>query len=87
MITLAAHQVVPDYDRWKLAFDEHQPIRCKYGGIEHRIYQDLDNPKRLYVYLDFPSEAAARAFLEDPSLPEVILRSGLDGAPRLRLID
>ena len=84
MITLSAHQVIADYERWKLAFDEHQGVRCRYGGVNHRIYQDLDDPRRLAVYCDFPSEAAARAFLDEPSLKEAIERSGAEGGARFR---
>ena len=38
------------------------------------------------IHNDFPSEEAARAFMDDPSLPEAMERGGVDGRPGTGLI-
>jgi hypothetical protein len=73
--------MVRDYDAWKAVFDEHEDVRRGHGEIEHRVYRDIHNPNRVVVHNDFQSEAAARGFLEDPSLVEAMQRGGVEGEP------
>lgn len=39
------------------------------------------------VHNDFPSEAAARSFLGDPSLKEAMGRAGVEGEPGIAFIE
>jgi quinol monooxygenase YgiN len=80
-VTLVVHHRVHDYDVWKPVFDEHEAVRRSHGEIEHRIYQTLGDPASVVIHNDFPSEEAARAFADDPSLPEAMERGGVDGKP------
>jgi quinol monooxygenase YgiN len=86
MITLVVHHMVRDYDTWKAVFDEHEGVRRSHGEIEHRVYRDIHNPQRVVVHNDFPSEDAARGFMEDPSLKEAMERAGVEGEPALTFI-
>jgi quinol monooxygenase YgiN len=87
MVILVVHHRVRDYDAWKLVFDEHEIVRRSHGEIEHRVYRDLNDPNRVIVHNDFPSEEAARAFLEDPSLQEAMQRAGVEGEPGVSFIE
>ena len=87
MTTLVVHHRVADYDAWKTVFDEHEPVRRSHGEIEHRIYRDLHDRNRVIVHNDFPSEAAADAFMHDPSLREVMARAGVEGEPGISFIE
>jgi hypothetical protein len=80
-VTLVVHHRVHDYDVWKPVFDEHEGVRRSRGEIEHRIYQTLGDPASVVIHNDFPSEEAAWAFADDPSLPEAMERGGVDGKP------
>ncbi len=85
MVTLVVHHHVEDFDVWRPVFDEHEPVRRGHGETEHRLYQDPGNRNRLVVHNDFPSAAAAEAFANDPSLPEVMARAGVTGEPSVGL--
>ncbi len=85
-VTLVVHHRVRDYDVWKPVFDEHEGVRRGHGEVEHRIYQTLGDAESVVIHNDFPSEEAARAFMDDPSLPEAMERGGVDGRPGTGLI-
>jgi quinol monooxygenase YgiN len=86
-VTLVVHHRVADYDAWKRVFDEHEPVRRSHGEIEHRIYRDIHDPNRVVVHSDFPSEDAAHAFVEDPSLKDVMARAGVEGEPGISFME
>jgi quinol monooxygenase YgiN len=87
MVTLVVHHRVRDYDAWKPVFDEHEPVRRSHGEVEHRIYRDIHDPNCVVVHNDFPSEDAARAFTEDPSLAEAMERAGVEGEPGMSFME
>jgi len=87
MVTLVVHHSVRDFDAWKPVFDEHEQVRRSHGEVEHRIYRDIQDRNRVIVHNDFPSEEAARGFLEDPSLKEAMSRAGVEGEPGVALIE
>jgi quinol monooxygenase YgiN len=86
-VTIVVHHRVADYDAWKPVFDEHEAVRRSHGEIEHRVYRDLRDPNRVIVHNDFPSEAAGRGFIEDPSLKEAMARAGVEGEPGISFIE
>jgi heme-degrading monooxygenase HmoA len=87
MVTLVVHHRVRDYDAWKPVFDEHESVRRSHGEIEHRVYRDINDPNRVVVHNDFPSEDAALAFTEDPSLREAMERGGVEGEPGISFME
>jgi len=87
MVILVVHHRVADFDAWKQVFDEHEPVRRGHGETEHRIYRDLNDPNRVVAHNDFPSREAAQAFLDDPSLREVMARAGVEGEPGISFIE
>jgi quinol monooxygenase YgiN len=87
MVILVVHHRVADYDAWKRVFDEHEQVRRSHGEVEHRVYRDLNDANRVVVHNDFPSREAAQAFLDDPSLPEVMGRAGVEGEPGISFIE
>ena len=87
MVTLVVFHHVRDYDTWKAVFDEHEGVRRGHGELAHRIYRGVDDPNRVIVHNDFPSEDAARALMADPSLPAAMERAGVTDEPWLGLIE
>ncbi|MGB7589374.1 MAG: hypothetical protein WBM00_11770 [Solirubrobacterales bacterium] len=61
--------------------------KARHGEVEHRVYRDIQDPNRVVVHNDFPSEAAARSFLGDPSLKEAMGRAGVEGEPGIAFIE
>jgi hypothetical protein len=80
-VILVIHHWVDDFAVWKPVFDEHEAVRRTHGAIEHRLFQDPLQPNRIVVHIDFPSETAAQGFAADPSLPEAMVRGGVQGEP------
>jgi hypothetical protein len=52
-----------DYESWKQLFDS-DPGGRKEAAKRHRLFRAADNPNRVYVSTEFPTEDAARAFRE-----------------------
>jgi len=82
MTTLAVQQSVADYDAWETAFDEHEKARRSHGATGHRVLRNGDD---VLVLIEFPDEASAQSFQSDPSLPEVMARAGVIGAPDISM--
>jgi voltage-gated potassium channel Kch len=74
---------VEDYDRWYPVFKEHGEIRRSHGATGHAILRATDDPNTLVIVNDFSTVEGARAFATDPSLPDVMQRAGVDGAPQV----
>jgi quinol monooxygenase YgiN len=61
--------------------------RASERETEHRVHRDLHDPNRVVVHNDFPSEEAARAFVDDPSLKDVMERAGVEGEPGISFME
>ncbi|MGZ5307333.1 MAG: cyclase [Actinomycetota bacterium] len=78
---------VEDYDRWYPVFKEHGEIRRSHGATGHSILRATDDPNTLVIVNEFSTAEGARAFATDPSLPAVMQRAGVDGAPQVWICD
>jgi hypothetical protein len=83
---IVQHHVV-DYDRWYPVFTEHEAVRRKHGATGHSINRAVEDPNTLVIVNDFATIEGARAFTQDPSLPEAMQRGGVDGAPQVWIVD
>lgn len=83
---IVQHHVV-DYDRWFPVFTEHEVVRRQHGATGHSINRAVADPNTLVVVNDFATLDGARAFTQDPSLPAVMARAGVDGAPQIWIVD
>jgi hypothetical protein len=55
---------VPDFDRWKHAFESDPMDRKGSGVTRYHIYRSVDEPNLVMIDLDVETLAQARAFLE-----------------------
>lgn len=78
---------VADYDRWIPVFNEHEAVRRAHGATGHTIHRAVADPNSVVILNDFASLEGARAFAQDPSLPEAMQRAGVDGAPQVWIVD
>lgn len=74
---------VADYDAWLTVFTEHGDVRRKHGATGHSVSRSVADPNTLVIVNDFATLAGAQAFATDPSLPDVMHRAGVDGAPQV----
>ena len=85
MQMLAINHDVEDYDRWKAVFDEFPPARG--GALFHRINRNVDDLNNITVVAGFETTAAARAFVDNAELKDVMHRAGVTSQPRVELFE
>ncbi|HYM84470.1 MAG TPA: cyclase [Candidatus Dormibacteraeota bacterium] len=78
---------VADFDRWLPVFNEHEAVRRLHGATGHAIARDVTDPGSVVIINDFSSVDGARGFMADPSLPVVMQRAGVEGAPKVWLVE
>ena len=83
---IVQHQVA-DYDRWFPVFIDHGGVRRQYGATGHTVARDSADPNNVLIVNDFATIEGARAFSQDPSLPDAMHRGGVDGPPQVWIVD
>ena len=63
MFTVQIEHPVPDYERWRAAFDRDPANREASGVRRYRVYHPVDDAKIVIVELDFDDRSKAEAFL------------------------
>lgn len=87
MVAVIVRHRVRDFDAWKPVFDEHGAVRRRHGALGHQLYRVSGDPHEVVVVNLFRDAAGAQAFSTDPSLPEVMHRAGVEGAPDIRICE
>jgi heme-degrading monooxygenase HmoA len=85
MATLFVRVTVADYKAWRKIFDEFQPTAAGHGFKSTAVYQTADNPNEVTVMHDFDSVESARTFTQAEDLKDAMQRSGVIGAPTIRI--
>ena len=63
MIILRIEHPVPDYNAWKVAFD-NDPVDRKGSGVKrYSIFQPLEDPNYVIIDLEFDTAAEAKVLL------------------------
>lgn len=75
-ITVVLSATVPDFNKWKILFDEDEDKRVK-GGIHATPHRDLDDPTRLCIISEAPSKEAFMTLFRDPELQKRRLSVGV----------
>ena len=78
---------VADYDRWLPVFTEHEAVRRQHGATGHTVNRDVSDPNSIVILNDFATLDGARAFSQDPSLPEAMARGGVEGHPQVWIVE
>ena len=81
MATLLVRHRVRDYDRWKAAFDAHEPERARAGSLGGRVFRDGDDPEDVLVVLEWDDLDRARDFAEQEELASILDGAGVMGEP------
>ncbi len=75
MAVLIANYVVRDPATFVITFGEFQVVRDQHGATGHRLLRDKHDETHFIVTIDFPSEAAARSFADDPRRADALSKA------------
>lgn len=70
-----------DFERWKAAFDAHEPQRVKHGAVGHWVARSVDDPSEFIGVIEFTSRGGAHAYAEDPDRMDVQRALMVEGGP------
>ena len=85
MVILRIEHPVPDYERWKEAFDSDPAGRRRSGVRRHSVMRAADDPHYALVDLEFETVAEAEAMRG--ALRELWRRVDVMHDPRTRIIE
>ena len=75
---------VADFDRWKIGFDGHEPVRRAAGMLAHHVNRAQDDPNLVTIFLALSDLDQAKAFVASPDLAETMQSFGVTGPPVIR---
>lgn len=84
---MAVSHVVKDYDVWKKGFDEHESKRAEYGLTLRALARGIDNPNKVYIFLNVSDMQKAKDFAVSPNLKEVMQKLGVTSKPEIIYVD
>jgi len=87
MTTVAVRHRVGDFDTWKAGYDEHGSVRKGHGCTGDMLLRDANDPNEVLILTFWPSAAEAQAFTNDPGLPDVMQKAGVQGPPRIEIYE
>ena len=76
-----------DFESWKEAFDEYEPVRVKHGAVGHWIARSLDDPNEFIGVVEFASRGGARAYASDADRMDVQRALMIEGGPHQKTWD
>jgi hypothetical protein len=84
MIKMYVRHTVDDLAKWKIAFDENDVTRKKFGAKKSEVFTNYLNPKDILVVIRVESKKEAGDFLENSGIKEVMKDAGVIGAPDIK---
>jgi len=78
---------IPDYDKWKSAFDEFSADRKANGSKGGLILRDSDDPRLVYILLEWDDLDKARKFYEPQSRKKRFEKGGAAIEPEIYFIE
>ena len=64
MPIIRIQHIVPDFDRWKHAFESDPMDRKGSGVTRYRVYRSVDEPNLVMIDLELDTLAQSRTFVE-----------------------
>src|SRR4029079_2186659 len=74
---------VPNFEKWKSAYDEHDSARLAYGIHNYVIGRGTEDSNMVMVALKIDDIAKAKAFAKDPGLKKAMQKGGVTGTPSI----
>lgn len=95
MVTLKIEHAIRDFETWRTAFQRDPAGRKTAGVRRYRVGRPIDDPRYVFIDLDFDQRREAEAFLEvlrriwnRPDLSPGLARDDQTAAvPRTRIVE
>ena len=87
MVHVLIRHKVADYYRWKEAFDAHLATRKRAGETGFRLFHNLDDPREVFLLLDWSSSEEARRFMSSDDLRNAMQKAGVVGTPDIQYLE
>lgn len=87
MTFVLVHHKVKDFDQWKPGFEDHMSSRKKAGSKGGQVFRSADDPNDVVVLLEWEDLDAARRFVDNPELPELMQKHGVIGKPAILFLE
>lgn len=87
MSILRIEHPVPDYDRWKEAFDRDPAGRERSGVRRCQVLRAIDDPNYVMVDLEFDTPAEAEALLDGMRVVWDRVAGTIMSDPRARIVE
>jgi hypothetical protein len=81
MAHLLIRHKVQDFDKWKAAYETHQPARAAAGLTDLRLWHNLEDPDDIFLLFEAVDVAKAKAFAASGDLKERMKSAGVVGQP------
>lgn len=78
---------VADYEKFKVAYDEHDSLRRANGISSYVIGRGVEDANMVLVAVKADDMAKAKAFAKDPSLKKAMQKSGVTGTPTMSFVN
>ncbi len=83
-VLIVTHEV-KDYAIWKGLYDNDKPNRDKAGLVQHFLVRDAERPNVVTMVFEAPDANAARTFVTNPVLAEVMSKAGVMPPPNIAI--
>jgi quinol monooxygenase YgiN len=88
MVYVNIRATVPDYTKWRTAFDSFATLRKDTGATGvNQIYRDVENPSTVTLIMEWNNIEKARSHLADPKTKEAMQNAGITGSPEVRFFN
>jgi len=83
MIKMNVRHTVADFNKWKVVFDEVEPMRKKAGSTGVHVFRNYDNPNEVLVITEWINKEQADKFGQSAELKKAMERGGVLGKPEM----
>jgi heme-degrading monooxygenase HmoA len=87
MVHVMVRHKVADYVRWKEAFDSHLTTRKRAGEAGCQVFHNVEDPREIYVMLDWQTIEEARKFMNSDELRQRMKDAGVQGTPDVQYLE
>jgi len=87
MVHVLVRHKVADYNRWKESFDAYLTARKRAGETGFHLFHNADDPRDIFLLLDWQTLDEARRFMNSNELRERMQQAGVVGAPEVQYLE
>jgi hypothetical protein len=72
---------VADFGKWKIAYEDHGPVRQAADLKDMHLWRNADDPNEIIILFEASDLTKARSFASSSDLKEKMKAGGVQGAP------